>query len=125
MWISAGLGAIALLFTLSGIYAVVAYSVAQRTKEIGIRIAIGASIRAVVHLVAGDCLRLATLGIAIGAVLALGAGKILSTQVMITPFDLGACFGGILIVFSVCAAAAFWPASRAAHVDPHVTLRYD
>ena len=74
-WISAALGVIALLLTLSGIYSVLSYVVAQRTKEIGIRIALGAGRRAVTNLVLTQCLRLAAIGIAIGSALALAAAR--------------------------------------------------
>ncbi|HXE64518.1 MAG TPA: ABC transporter permease [Bryobacteraceae bacterium] len=124
-WVSAALGGIALLFTLSGIYGVVTWAVEQRTKEIGVRVAMGASLCAVVGLVAGECLRLSTLGIAIGAAFELIIAGILSTQVTIKPFDPVACLGGILIVLSVCTTAALLPARRVASINPNATLRYD
>jgi ABC-type antimicrobial peptide transport system permease subunit len=114
-----------LLFTLSGIYGVVTWTVAQRTREIGIRVAMGASIRAVVRLVAGQCAQLAVWGIAIGTALALGAAKVLSTQVLLNPFDGIACSGGVLGALAACVAAGLLAARRVARIDPGVTLRYD
>jgi predicted permease len=127
-WISAALGTIALLLTISGIYGVLSYVVAQRTKEIGIRIALGAGARAVTGLVLTQCLRLAAIGIAIGSALALAAARILaafSAAINFDVFDRVAYFGAIAVVLTACLAAAFIPARRAARVDPITTLRYD
>ncbi len=127
-WISAALGCIALLLTISGIYGVLSYVVAQRTKEIGIRIAMGASTRAVTSLVLTQCLRLAGIGIAIGSALALAAARILaafSAAITFDVFDRVAYLGAIAVVLSACLAATFFPARRAARVDPITTLRYD
>jgi ABC-type antimicrobial peptide transport system permease subunit len=126
--ISAILGGIALLLTLSGIYAVLSYVVAQRTKEIGIRMALGASTHAVTSLVLTQCLRFAAIGIVVGSALALAAARLLSSftaDVSIDAFDRIAYFGGITLVLAACLAAAFFPARRAAGVDPIATLRYD
>jgi predicted permease len=127
-WISAALGCIALLLTISGIYGVLSYVVAQRTKEIGIRIALGAGTRTVTSLVLAQCLRLAAIGIAIGSTLALAAARIItaiSPEVSVTVFDRVAYLGAMAVVFAACLAAAFFPARRAARVDPITTLRYD
>ena len=127
-WISAALGCIALLLTISGIYGVLSYVVAQRTKEIGIRMALGASTRAVTGLVLTQCLRLAAIGIAIGLTLALAAARLLSAfsaAINFDVFDRVAYFGAIAVVLAACLAAAFIPARRASRVDPITTLRYD
>jgi predicted permease len=127
-WISAALGAIALLLTLSGIYSVLSYVVAQRTKEIGIRMAMGASTRGVSGLVLGQCLRLAGIGIAAGSALALAAARVLSAvsaDLSTDVFDRVAYAGAITVVLAACLAAAFFPARRAARIDPITTLRYD
>jgi predicted permease len=127
-WISAALGVIALLLTLSGIYSVLSYVVAQRTKEIGIRMAMGASTRAVTGLVLSQCLRLAGIGIAAGAGLALAGARVLSSvtaDLSTDVFDRVAYAGAVAVVLAACLAAAFFPARRAARVDPITTLRYD
>jgi predicted lysophospholipase L1 biosynthesis ABC-type transport system permease subunit len=127
-WISAALGVIALLLTISGIYSVLSYVVAQRTKEIGIRMALGARARAVTGLVLAQCLRLAGIGIAIGSALALAAARVLSSvtaDLSTDVFDRVAYIGAIAVVFTACLAAGFFPARRAARIDPITTLRYD
>jgi predicted permease len=127
-WISAVLGGIALLLTLSGIYAVLSYVVAQRTKEIGIRMAMGASVRSVTGLVLAQCVRLAGIGVVIGSALALVVSRLLAAitaQVSIDTFDRVAYIGAIGVVLAACLAAAFFPARRAARIDPITTLRYD
>jgi len=124
-WVSAALGGLALLFTLSGIYGVLSYTVAQRTKEIGIRVAMGANVRTVIRLVLGQCMRLAAWGIAIGMALALVAAKVLATQVIISPFDIFAYAGGTALVLVACICAGVLPARRAGRIDPITALRYD
>ena len=127
-WISGALAIIALLLTVSGIYAVLSYVVAQRTKEIGIRVAIGATTGSVTRLVLDQCLRLAGIGIAAGSVLALAVARLLtsiSADLGSQVFDGFAYGGGITVVLAACMAAAFFPARRAARVDPITTLRYD
>jgi predicted permease len=124
-WVSAALGGLALLFTLSGIYGIVSYTVTQRTKEIGIRMAMGASVRAAIGVVVSQSVRLAAWGVAVGVGLSLGVAKLLSTQVVIDPFDALAYFGGIALVLAACIAAALFPAGRVARIDPISTLRYD
>jgi predicted permease len=127
-WIAAAVGAVALLLTLSGIYGVLSYLVAQRTKEIGIRLAMGASTSSVIGAVLKQCLRLAVIGTAIGALLALGASQLFASVIqiqMIHTFDRVAFVGGTALVLSACVCAAYFPARRAARVDPIATLRYD
>lgn len=125
-WVASALGSLALLLTLSGIYGVVAYIVSQRTKEIGIRMALGATTRSAERLVLKQSMRLAVTGGIVGCVLALGVSKILSSVLlMINTYDLAVYAGGIAFVWMACAAAAYLPARRVARVDPASTLRYD
>lgn len=125
-WISSALGVLALLLTLSGIYGVVSFVVSQRTKEIGIRMALGATAFSVARLVLRQSMRLAVIGGSAGCLLALGVSKILSSSlVMINTFDVVAFTSALLLVWAACAAAAYAPARRAARIEPIVTLRYD
>lgn len=125
-WLAIALGSLALLLTLSGIYGVVAHIVSQRTKEIGIRMALGATTRSVERLVLKQSMRLAVTGGIVGCMLALGVSKILSSiLLMINTYDVAVYSGGIAFVWMACAAAAYLPARRVARVDPALTLRYD
>jgi len=125
-WLSSAIGGLALLLTLSGIYGVLSYVVSQRTKEIGIRMAMGATRRAVTVLVLKQSMSLGVIGTAVGTLLAAGVSKLLSSAiVMINTFDWVAYFGGILLVLAACGAAAYIPCHRASRIDPVTTLRYD
>jgi predicted permease len=125
-WTAAAIGVLALLLTLTGIYGVVAFVVSQRTKEIGIRMALGATSGAVSGLMLKQSMRLALIGTLAGATLALGMSKALaSSMVMIRTFDGLTYIGGVLFVLVACAAAAYFPIRRATRIDPITTLRYD
>jgi predicted permease len=125
-WMASAIGFSALLLTLSGIYGVLSYVVSQRTKEIGVRMALGATTREVTGLILMQSLRLAIVGTALGGVLALGISRILaSSLVMIDTFDGAAYCGGALLVLAACGAAAYFPSHRAARIDPMITLRHD
>ena len=109
-----------------GIYGVLAYSVAQRTHEIGIRMALGAQAADVLWMVFGRTLALVCAGIAIGAAGALGLTRVLSKFLFeVKPSD-PATFAAValLLVFAALAAGLI-PARRAAQVDPMVALRYE
>ena len=125
-WIAGAIGGLALLLTISGIYGVLSYAVARRTKEIGIRMALGATAGQVVGDVLGQSLRMSAAGLALGTALALATSKLLSSElVMMKTFDPLAFAGGIALVLIVCLAAAFHPARRAARVEPITALRID
>jgi len=117
-------GGLALLLSAIGIYGVVAYSVAQRTRELGVRMALGASGPRVIRLVLGHGLRLTAFGIAVGGVLALGVGRLLASQLFgLNPAD-PVTFGALIVLLAgVAAAASILPARRAARVDPVVALK--
>jgi predicted permease len=124
--IGAAVGGLALLLTLSGIYGVISYFVTQRTKEIGIRVALGATTRTVTALVLKQSLRLTAIGMALGTALALLAGRLLATQmIFMRVFDAKAFAGGLLLVLFAALAAGSIPSRRAAQIDPIETLRYD
>jgi hypothetical protein len=125
-WISSAVGGIALLLTLSGIYGVLSYIVAQRTREIGIRMSLGADRRAVVGLVLRQSTRLALMGLAIGSVLALAMTRAIASELQsILTFDLAAFSLGPALVVAASLIAAFFPARRATRVEPIVALRHD
>lgn len=115
---------LALGLAAAGLYAVVAYQAAQRTREIGVRVALGAHAGAVRALVLGEGARLAAAGVVVGAVLALPAARLLRSRL----YEVGAAdpatFAGAALLFAVVALLASWlPARRAARVDPVSALR--
>ena len=127
-WVASALGGLALLLTLSGMYGVLSYLVTQRTKEIGIRVALGASTGRVAGLILQQSLKLASAGIAIGGIAALGVSRILASQLEMSMFDSidTAAFGiGTVFVISASACAAYFPSRRAARIEPITTLRCD
>ncbi len=125
-WISAMLGGLALLLTLSGMYGVLSYLVGQRTKEIGIRMALGATPGIVVRLVLNQSLKFAIWGVAVGLSLALGGSLLLRHFLtVINALDVASYASGAAIVVVASLAAAFFPSNRAAKISPMETLRAD
>ena len=109
-----------------GIYGVLSYWVAQRRREIGIRMALGASRREVVRLVARQGARLMILGMVLGLVLALALARLLASQLFnVSAYDPFTFFAVSGILGAVAALSCFLPARRAARVDPLVALRYE
>ena len=120
------LGVIALALTVVGVYGVVAYTVGQRTREIGVRIALGATTRDVLVVVMRQSIRQAALGTAIGCVCALAVARIVAANVIGVPvFDVVALAGGSACVVVACCLAALIPSRRASSVDPITALRHD
>jgi len=125
-WTGAALALVALALSVAGLYGVLSYTLTQRTKEIGIRIALGASGAAVVRLVMRQSARLAGIGAAIGLSVAFAAMKTLAAIIpfkTVSMLDSVAFGGGLLLVLLAAAVAAYRPAARAAHLDPALTLR--
>ena len=122
----AAFGVLGLLLACVGLYGVVAYSVSRRTREVGIRMAIGASARDVVSLVVREGMVLVAVGLILGLTLALGMARLLSSMLYgIAPHD-PLTFGVVGFVLALAALAAnLLPARRATHVDPVVALRND
>jgi putative ABC transport system permease protein len=121
-----GFGTLALLLASIGVYGVMAFSVIQRTKEIGIRIALGARRGDVISLFVGRGMRLTVIGVVIGMALSFAISRLLQGMLFgLTPTD-GATFIGVALLLSSVAALACWlPARRAARVDPMQALRYE
>jgi predicted permease len=118
------LGLIGLFLAVMGLYAVVSYGVARRTREIGVRMALGAGSGDVVRLVVREGMRLSLVGIAFGLVLALAFGFVLSGALFGVAAVDPAVVGAItLLLLGVSAAACYVPARRATRVDPLVALR--
>ena len=125
-WISSALGAVAWLLTLSGVYGVLSYLVAQRTREIGIRMALGATRLAILQLILNQTVRVATTGMIAGTALALVASRVLGSRLLfINPLDLLAYAGGLILVTLAAVGAAWLPARRSARIDPATALRFD
>jgi len=115
---------LALLMAAVGLYSVIAYSVAQRTQEIGVRMALGASEEAVLRQVVGQGLRLAAAGVAAGLLLALGLTRLLAGFLFgVSPFDPAIFTGVPLLLLAIAAAACYLPARRATRINPVEALR--
>jgi putative ABC transport system permease protein len=118
--------AIALFLAAVGLYGVVAYTVSQRTQEIGLRMAIGAQRGDVLRLVVGGGMRLAFAGVAIGIACALALSQLVATMLYeVTPFDPASYSTTAIILLGVAALACYIPARRAMRVDPIVALRQE
>ena len=125
-WVAGFLGGVALLMTVSGIYGVMSYLVSQRTKEIGIRVALGATGWDVVRTVVRQSARLSAIGTAMGVGLALMVAPIFAHEIeLIQPYDAVAYACSVTLVLAAAVAAAFSPARRAVGLDPVKTLRCD
>jgi len=126
---------VALVLSALGTYAVMAYSVAQRTREVGLRLALGARPDSILKLIMRRGMTLALAGLGIGTAIAFFLGRLaLRIQYGLTPVNLFSDASSslslilaaiVVLLFSVALAACYIPARRAMHVDPMVTLRLD
>ena len=119
-----GLGALALMLSLIGVYGVVGYAVTQRTREIGIRIALGEAASVVRRTIVAGAIAVAGVGVVIGVSAALAIGRWIATFLSgVSAYDPTAMVSGALGLLGAVAAAAYVPARRASRVDPLVALR--
>ena len=124
MWLLFSFAALALLLSAVGIYAVVAYAAAQKRREIGIRIALGARPRDILRGILARSLTVASIGLAFGLVGAYAGTRVLrSLLFQVAPHDVVTFIAMPLVLLLVALCATYVPARRAARVDPAVTLR--
>jgi predicted permease len=119
-------GGIATLLAAIGLYGVMAYMVARRTREIGIRMALGAGGRSVVWLVMREVLLLAGVGVGIGLAGAVAATRLIQAELFgVTATDAATMVAGALGIAAVAALAGYMPARRATTIDPMIALRWE
>ena len=118
--------AIALLLASVGLYAVVAHSVSRRTQEIGVRIALGATVTRILSLISSQALLPVGVGLAAGLAASLAVNRVLDTFIVgVSPSDPIALIGTTLILILCAALGCLIPASRAARIDPARAIRYE
>ena len=126
MFLQLVFAAVALALAVIGIYGVLSYSVAQRTQEIGIRMALGAEQGTILKLVVGQGLLLVAASIVLGVIGALGTAELLSSMLFgISPRDPTTYVAVSSVLGLVAALACYLPARRASTVSPQTALRYD
>jgi len=124
--IAGGFGLLALAIACIGLYGLLAYSVARRTKEIGIRMALGAQRSRVMGLVLGRATRLVVIGIAIGLPAAWAVSRLVESMLFgLKPADPATIIGAVVLLAVAAQIAAYVPAWRAARVDPLAALRHE
>ncbi len=133
-WLTVVLGGLALLLTLSGLFGVLSYLVEQRTREIGVRMAIGATSRSIGALVLRQSARPVGIGLLLGSSLAVALGAVLraplgsiavGNESIVRLFDPVAYAASLLCIVTACACAALVPALRAGRINPVAALRQD
>ena len=119
-----GFAGFAALLAMLGIYGVTSYAAQQREREVAVRLAVGASQRAIIRLFLKDGARVLGVGVALGLAGAFWAAKILESQVYgVQPFDVATRVGACVLMISIGLFAVWWPARRAAMQDPLLALK--
>ncbi len=119
-------GAVALFLAVIGLYALNAYTVASRTREIGIRMALGSDASSALRMILRDGLRVTSIGIGIGLLLAIGIGRLLAGFLYEVPsIDPVVLAAASVVLTAVALFACYLPARRASRVDPAIALRYE
>jgi len=122
--LSGGFGLLAGLLSTLGLYGVIAYMVARRRNEIGVRIALGADRRRVIRLVLGEAILLVGVGLAAGLLIALWAGRAAAALLFgLAPRDPGSLLAAMALLTFIALAASYGPARRAAAIEPMAALR--
>ncbi len=124
MALLAAFSGVALLLSAVGLYGVIAYAVTQRTREIGIRLALGAAPRSVTSLVVRSGMRLTAAGVTVGVAASIGSTRVLGGMLYgVRPGDPTTFAAIVALVVAIALAACYVPARRAAHIDPTEALR--
>ena len=124
--LSGAIGVLALALAAVGLYGILAYSVSRRTREVGIRMALGSSARSVLWMVAREALLLIAVGSLAGVALSLAGWRILSQRVPgVSPIDAPVLSVCAAVMLAIGAAAVVVPAIRACRIDPLMALRHE
>jgi predicted permease len=124
--LSVAFGALATLLAAIGLYGVMSYSVARRTREISIRLALGAERSSVLWLVLREVALMVIVGVAIGLPLAVALSRVVRSQLFaLSPYDPIALAGAAVLLVAVALGAGYLPARRATRIDPMLALRYE
>jgi predicted permease len=125
-WLVGGFAILGLILATLGIYGVMAYTVAQRTFEVGVRMTFGAKRGDILAMVLGGAMRLTAIGIGLGLMLTIGAARLITSMLFGVPAEDPVSFGiAMAILVLVALAAAYIPAHRAASVNPLTAIRYE